>query len=128
MGSLNDPKYIKLLPGDISHTGTDEATYADLLLQDTTSEGEEKRMVQLDARIKIKDQRLKSMRLQIAKLISPTVTQAQLDKTKPASFPLAQFTGVSTQTEWRTIVVSWIKMPGNLNKFLEIYWRLWGTS
>ena len=54
--SLTDPKYINLLPGDISHTGTDEATYADLLLQDASSEGDEKRMVHqiLDARIKMK--------------------------------------------------------------------------
>ena len=120
MGSVTDPKYTNLLPGDISHTGTDEATYADLLLQDATSEGEEKRMVLLDARIKIKDRRLKSMRLQIVRQISPTVTQAQMEKTKPTPFPLAQFAGVSTQTEWRTIVASWIKMPGNLNKYLEI--------
>ena len=132
MWSLTDPKYIDLLPGhgDISHTGTDEATYADLLLQDATSEGEDKRMVQLDARIKMKDHCLKSMWMQIARQISPTITQAQnlMEKTKPTPFPLAQLAGVSTQTEWRTIVVSWIKMPGNLNKFLEIYWRLWGTS
>ena len=77
-------------------------------------------MVHLDARIKIKDQRLKSMRLQIAKIISPTVTQAQLDKTKPTPFSFAQFTEAATQTEWRSIVASWIKMPGNLNKYLEI--------
>ena len=63
MGSLADPKYIKLLPGDVSHTGTDEATYADLLLQESSSDGDEKRMVQLDARIKIKETRLKRMRL-----------------------------------------------------------------
>ena len=76
MGCLNEPRYINLLPGDISHSGTDDATYADLLLQDASSEGDEKKMVHLDARIKIKDQRLKSMRLGIAKIISPTVTQA----------------------------------------------------
>ena len=60
------------------------------------------------------------MRLQIARQISPTFTQAQLEKTKPTPFLLAQFAGVSTQTKWRTIVVSWIKNPGNLNKHLEI--------
>ena len=120
MGSLYDPRYINLLPGDISHAGTDESTYADLLLQEKSTDGDEKAIVQLDARIKIKEQRLKSMRLGIAKLISPTVPQAQLDTMKPTSFPLDKFTGVSTQTEWRTIVVSWIKNPGNLNKYLEI--------
>ena len=93
LGALNDPRYINLIPGDISHTGTDESTYADLLLQETVSDGDEKSMVQLDARIKIKEQRLKSLRLQIAKIISPTVTQAQLEKTKPTSFPLDKFTG-----------------------------------
>ena len=36
VGCLNDPRYINLLPGDISHPGTDEATYADLLLQDAS--------------------------------------------------------------------------------------------
>ena len=94
MGSPTDPKYINLLPGDISHAGTDEATYADLLLQDGSSDDDDKRMVQLDVRIKIKDQRMKIMRLQIARQISPTVTQAQLDKTKPTPFPVAQFVGV----------------------------------
>ena len=43
-----------------------------------------------------------------------------MEKTKPSPFPLAQFVGVSTQTKWRTIVVSWIKNLGNLNKYLEI--------
>ena len=114
-GMLTDQKFINLLPGGISHAGTDEVTYADLLLQDSASDDDEKRMVQLDAQIKIKENRLKSMQLQIARQISPTVTQAQLEKTKPMPFPLAQSVVVSTQTEWCTIVVSWTKLPGNLN-------------
>ena len=118
MGSLYDPRYTNLLPGDISHTGTDECAYADLLLQETVSDVDEKSMVHLDARIKIKEQRMKSLRLPIAKIVSPTVMQVQLEKTKPTSFPLDKFTGVSTQTEWRTIVISWLKQPGNLNKYL----------
>ena len=67
MGALDDSQYINLLPGDISHAGTDESTYADLLLQETVSDGDEKSTVQLDTRIKIKEQCLKSLRLQIAK-------------------------------------------------------------
>jgi hypothetical protein len=63
---------------------------------------------------------MKSLRLQLAKIISPTVTQVQLEKTEPTFFPLDKFAGVATQTEWRTIVISWIKQPGNLNKYLEI--------
>ena len=120
LGLLYDPKFVNLLPGDIAHTGTDEAQYADLLLQETASEEDEKSMVRLDARIKIKEQRLKSLRLQLAKLVSPTVTQVQLDKTKPTAFPLDKYAGVANQTEWRTIVCAWIKQPGNLNKYLEI--------
>ena len=120
MGFLYNPRFFSLLPGDISHAGTDESVYADLLLQETSNDVDEKSMVRLDARIKIKEQRMKSLRLQLARMISPTVTQVQLEKTKPTSFPLEKYTGVATQTEWRTIVVSWIKQPGNLNKYLEI--------
>ena len=91
-------------------------------LQESSSaaDGDEKRMVQLDARIKIKETRLKSMRLQTARQTSPTRTQAHQEKAQPAPFPLAQFTGVNTQSEWRTIVISWIKSPSNFNKYLEI--------
>ena len=120
MGLLYDPKFFSLLPGDIAHAGTDGSVYADLLLQDRASDVDEKSMVRLDTRIKIKEQRMKSLRLQLARMISPTVTQVQLDKTKPTSFPLDKYAGVATQTEWRTIVISWIKQPGNLNKYLEI--------
>ena len=111
MGLLYDPRFFSLLPGEISHAGTDESVYADLLLQDKASDVDEKSMVRLDARIKIKEQRMKSLRLQLARMISPTVTQVQLEKTKPTSFPLDKYAGVATQTEWRTIVISWIKQP-----------------
>ena len=67
LGLLYDPKFMNLLPGDIAHAGTDESQYADLLLQETASDVDEKSMVRLDARIKIKEQRLKSLRLQLAK-------------------------------------------------------------
>ena len=36
MGSLTDPKFNNLFPGNIAHAGTDEAAYADLLLQDAS--------------------------------------------------------------------------------------------
>ena len=59
---------------------------------------------------------MKSLCLQLAKIISPTVTQMQLEKTNPTSFPLDKFAGVATQTEWRTIVISWIKQPCRKSK------------
>ena len=33
---------------------------------------------------------------------------------------MAAYAGVANQTDWRTIVLGWIKQPGNLNKYLEI--------
>ena len=40
MGCLSDARYINLLPGEISHPGTDESTYADLLLKDASTDGD----------------------------------------------------------------------------------------
>ena len=77
-------------------------------------------MVQIDARIKIKSAQLRTMRLQVAQMINPAVTQKQMETAKATPFPMAQYAGVASQTDWRTIVLGWIKLPGNLNKYLEI--------
>ena len=81
-------------------------------------------VVRLDARITIKQHQLRSMRLRIQValelMINPAVTQKHMETVKPTSFPMASYTCVSTQSEWRTIVLGWIRQPGNLNKYLEI--------
>ena len=119
-GTLTSRGYIKLMPGQLTHVGSDEAGMADILLQPVQSKDDQTTMVQIDARIKIKSSQLRTLRLTVAQMINPAVTQKQMENAKATPFPIAQYAGVANQTDWRTIVLGWIKNPGNLNKYLEI--------
>ena len=118
--TLTSKGYIKLMPGQLTHVGSDEAGIADILLQPLQTKEDQSAMVQIDARIKIKSAQLRTLRLTVAQMINPAVTQKQMENAKATPFPMAQYAGVASQTDWRTIVLGWIKLPGNLNKYLEI--------
>ena len=108
------------MPGRITHAGSDEAGIAVILLQPSQTKEDQTQMVQIDARIKIKSAQLRNMRLQVAQMINPAVTQKQMETAKATPFPMAQYAGVASQTDWRTIVLGWIKPPGNLIKVTSL--------
>ena len=62
-GTLPSPGEGKLVPGRISEHETDEAWIADILLQPMQTNIDQDTMVQLDSRIRIKQNQLRSMRL-----------------------------------------------------------------
>ena len=111
-GTLTSAGYVRLKPGRISEAGTDEAGIADILLQPIQSKDDQSQMVHLDARIKIKNSQLRTMRLQVAVGINSAVTQKQMETVPSTAFPMAAYAGpgVTNQTEWRTIciVLGWI--------------------
>ena len=85
------------MPGRITRAGTDEAGIADILLQPVQTKEDQTQMVQIDARIKIKSAQLRTMRLQVAQMINPAVTQKQMETAKATPFPMAQYAGVASR-------------------------------
>ena len=114
-GTLTSAGYVRLMPGRITHAGTGEAEIADILLQPLQTKDDQTQMVQIDAHIKIKSAQHRTMRLQVAQMISPAVTQKQMETAKANPFPMAAYAGVANRTNWRTVVLGWIKLPGTLH-------------